>query len=610
MNAGCPEKVKQASTANVQVKTKKASDFVRDLGIFEPVRATDRDMACHRAWTQIREPFLLPKCICDHKARFYFMGNKEECLGRTECHKNLYRLDKMSAEVGCRASTREALEQSRRKILGVRGSKPLISGISAQRNAQFKDDSWEVYDYTLAGCLMCGSMHVCVGGQCPVETNDEGHEICTITGLIVKMLSFSNEEFVDTISTEYETTVFLQSKQRGRRNKSTAALFEHADESMDGVHAGVKRGWGVANGSLSVGGQVGSSAQLPFSKKRGSSSRSIGLCQEDQTDPDSFTWGSKWTAGHHASTQHSISTLSSAPSSSLHHMNPNSSNVNNVRCSVNKKNRYRSWVYHKVMQQPAKCTSFIAARGEYSFNGAGQRSTRVSACSILQFSDNRDAYQQHRQTTGKPAVLQNHRHNREQASAQGGGLNAMIPAHALVPSPLPSSSSIFQPEHKERIGNLIRAYVQDVLCSSKWSHSMKVEEQKIRVKKQSLMLKAMKTLKLKHVGVMISIPDAVSMVAGMLGNMRCARISASVEERYSVSEWCIDMIHRHLCLMNSVCKGVVTEAKLKSATIGLLYMLRQGIVVHELVVLPKLQVREFACNHHIVGLQCRCYAPL
>jgi hypothetical protein len=42
--------------------------------------------------------------------------------------------------------------------------------------------------------------------------------------------------------------------------------------------------------------------------------------------------------------------------------------------------------------------------------------------------------------------------------------------------------------------------------------------------------------------------------------------------------------------MNSVCKGVVTETKLKSATIGLLYMLRQGIVVHELVVLPRLQV--------------------
>jgi hypothetical protein len=43
--------------------------------------------------------------------------------------------------------------------------------------------------------------------------------------------------------------------------------------------------------------------------------------------------------------------------------------------------------------------------------------------------------------------------------------------------------------------------------------------------------------------------------------------------------------------MNSMCKGVVTEGKLQRATIGLLYMLRQGIIVHELVVLPKLQVK-------------------
>lgn len=53
---------------------------------------------------------------------------------------------------------------------------------------------------------------------------------------------------------------------------------------------------------------------------------------------------------------------------------------------------------------------------------------------------------------------------------------------------------------------------------------------------------------------------------------------------------CVDTIHRHLCLMNSVCKGIITENKLQSATIGLLYLMRNGIVVHELVVLPKLQV--------------------
>lgn len=64
-----------------------------------------------------------------------------------------------------------------------------------------------------------------------------------------------------------------------------------------------------------------------------------------------------------------------------------------------------------------------------------------------------------------------------------------------------------------------------------------------------------------------------------------------VERRKRICSWCVDTIHRHLCLMNSVCKGIITENKLQSATIGLLYLMRNGIVVHELVVLPRLQAR-------------------
>jgi hypothetical protein len=78
---------------------------------------------------------------------------------------------------------------------------------------------------------------------------------------------------------------------------------------------------------------------------------------------------------------------------------------------------------------------------------------------------------------------------------------------------------------------------------------------------------------------------------------RSPRSGATSEERAAACNRCVDIIHRHLCLMNSVCKGVVTESKLKSATIGLLYMIRQGIVVHDLVVLPKIQVRCASAHH-------------
>ena len=49
-----------------------------------------------------------------------------------------------------------------------------------------------------------------------------------------------------------------------------------------------------------------------------------------------------------------------------------------------------------------------------------------------------------------------------------------------------------------------------------------MQEQKMVVKKRSLLLKAFKILKARSNGCMISVPDAVSMVASMLGNVRCA----------------------------------------------------------------------------------------
>lgn len=82
------------------------------------------------------------------------------------------------------------------------------------------------------------------------------------------------------------------------------------------------------------------------------------------------------------------------------------------------------------------------------------------------------------------------------------------------------------------------------------------------------------------------------MCAQVAANLHSVRTTTlpTLSMRKQICYWCTETIHRHLCLMNSVCKGVITENKLQSATVGLLYLMRNGIVVHELVVLPKLQV--------------------
>lgn len=77
----------------------------------------------------------------------------------------------------------------------------------------------------------------------------------------------------------------------------------------------------------------------------------------------------------------------------------------------------------------------------------------------------------------------------------------------------------------------------------------------MRAKKRSLVLKVFKMLKNKGGGnSMISIPEAVRQVACMMGSVRVPRQDVSEEERYTISEWCVETIHRHICLVNEICK--------------------------------------------------------
>ena len=60
-------------------------------------------------------------------------------------------------------------------------------------------DDWELYDADRAGCLKCGRLHKCSPTTCRL-TNNEGHQVCEVTGYCVKNLVFADDEFVSTVS--------------------------------------------------------------------------------------------------------------------------------------------------------------------------------------------------------------------------------------------------------------------------------------------------------------------------------------------------------------------------------------------------------------------------
>ena len=151
-------------------------------------------------------------------------------------------------------------------------------------------------------------MHSCAEGldKCPCEKNAEGHSICCVTGFCVKMLNFSDCEFVDTVN------YVEQDRQTMIQHVPPAGVTHHTS----------------------------SSAALHSSSSKTSCNPPV--------DP-----AIKYT--HHHAPPMLITT--SSPAKGREHTT-GSETMNVPRCSVNKKNRYRSWVHHR-MQASWLCSIFM-----------------------------------------------------------------------------------------------------------------------------------------------------------------------------------------------------------------------------------------------------------
>jgi hypothetical protein len=116
---------------------------------------------------------------------------------------------------------------------------------------------------------------------------------------------------------------------------------------------------------------------------------------------------------------------------------------------------------------------------------------------------------------------------------------------------------------------------------------MRNEESRLDVKKKTSFIKTLTDFKVCNPEKRPCLPDIACKVIQSLGNYR--EISHnSIESRRKLASHCTDIICRHICLLNKLCTGIITECKLKHIAVGLLYLMRNGIVMHGIVVLPRL----------------------
>lgn len=139
---------------------------------------------------------------------------------------------------------------------------------------------------------------------------------------------------------------------------------------------------------------------------------------------------------------------------------------------------------------------------------------------------------------------------------------------------------------------LVSLYVNEVICSQKWSDSIDAEIAKLLGRWHSTMYKYLKEFKCSARHTRGELPNVIDMIChAQHTTLNCRRpLKLPHCDRLGISEWCTECIHRHIMLLNSACDQIITVQKLRPTVVGLLYLMRNGIVIHDVVVLKKLPV--------------------
>jgi len=108
-----------------------------------------------------------------------------------------------------------------------------------------KDCVWEVYDVQEAGCLRCGARHVCatnaVDCTCPLFVNDDGSRSCPITGVVVREVLHSTNEYLDHVQQVAPTSHQRCCPQAVERDSDEAFVSCTVDRLLRGERASAYR---------------------------------------------------------------------------------------------------------------------------------------------------------------------------------------------------------------------------------------------------------------------------------------------------------------------------------------------------------------------------------
>jgi hypothetical protein len=139
------------------------------------------------------------------------------------------------------------------------------------------------------------------------------------------------------------------------------------------------------------------------------------------------------------------------------------------------------------------------------------------------------------------------------------------------------------------IDDIVNTFVREMLCSEQWEHSNHVEHERYASKWSAASTKVLREFKRTNPGILPIIPDMYSRTLSTMGNTRIPP-DTTLEDRKILGSWCAENIRHHLMMLHTNFPDVIQHSRLRGVVVGLMYLMRCGIVVKGIVVLQRLHI--------------------
>ena len=139
---------------------------------------------------------------------------------------------------------------------------------------------------------------------------------------------------------------------------------------------------------------------------------------------------------------------------------------------------------------------------------------------------------------------------------------------------------------RDNVQITVRACCLELLTGVCWEGCVKHEQNRGLHKKKLALVKYLKCYKKNNPGILPNIYQAACRVTNCTARMRTISV-IDCKSRTALAIWCSVALCKHIHLLNSIGNGCISEPKIKNIAVGLLYLMRSGVTMHGIVLLPK-----------------------